>query len=242
MKDLMTYETKQIEICDVDYMGQYQLCHLLNRFAEIATINAKEIGLWNEAMMNQYGWVVAKQAIHLDEPIYHKDIIELSTIVANGSFVAFPRYYFIKKNEKMIGHCSSIWTLIDIEKRRIVSPKRIGIEVPKVEHNYKLEPPHDIQIDQPFSFVTTRKVLYSDVDINQHMNNTRYIQWAMDVIDLKIHQDYFVSDLNIQYKKEIRPLEDVSLYLASENERYVVEGRIDNNVYFVVEIQFTKRK
>ena len=102
MKDLMTYETKQIEICDVDYMGQYQLCHLLNRFAEIATINAKEIGLWNEAMMNQYGWVVAKQAIHLDEPIYHKDIIELSTIVANGSFVAFPRYYFIKKNEKMI--------------------------------------------------------------------------------------------------------------------------------------------
>ena len=40
MKDLMTYETKQIEICDVDYMGQYQLCHLLNRFAEIATINA----------------------------------------------------------------------------------------------------------------------------------------------------------------------------------------------------------
>ena len=74
------------------------------------------------------------------------------------------------------------------------------------------------------------------------MNNTRYIQWAMDVIDLKIHQDYFVSDLNIQYKKEIRPLEDVSLYLASENERYVVEGRIDDNAYFVVEIQFTKRK
>ncbi|MFQ7799020.1 MAG: hypothetical protein ACLRHW_05430 [Coprobacillus cateniformis] len=32
-------------------MGQYQLYHLFNRFSEIATRSAKEIGLWNEEMM-----------------------------------------------------------------------------------------------------------------------------------------------------------------------------------------------
>ncbi|WP_028042043.1 acyl-[acyl-carrier-protein] thioesterase [Candidatus Stoquefichus massiliensis] len=242
MKNLRTYETKQIEICEVDYMGQYQLCHLLNRFSEIATINAKELGMWNEEMMKQYGWVVAKQSLHLDEPIYYKDMIELSTIINNGSFVAFPRYYFIKKNKKEIGHCSSIWTLINIQKRRIVSPKKIGIMMPEVLHDIYLDEPQSININIPMDYKTTRQVLYSDVDTNQHMNNTRYVQWALDIIDYQIHKDFFISDLNIQYKKEIRPLENVELYLGQDKTRYIVEGRGNQGIiYFTIEIYFNKR-
>lgn len=242
MKDLITYEKRQIEICEVDYMGEYHLYHLLNRFAEIATINAKLIGLWNETMMKQYGWVVAKQSLHLDRPIRYQDIIELSTTVQNGSYVSFPRYYFIKRDQQDIGYCSSIWTLIDIYKRRIVSPKRIGLEVPVVEHDLHLAEPANIEINIPMNFVTTRKVLYSDVDTNQHMNNTRYIQWALDIIDYDIHREYFVSDLTVQYKKEVRPLEDIQLFLGKQEQRFIIEGRNSEGlVYFTIEIYFNKR-
>lgn len=242
MNDIITSITKQIEICEVDYMGQYHLSELFNQFSTIATINAKKIGLWNEDMMSQYGWVVAKQSLHLDEPIYFKDIIELSTIVDNGSFVSFPRYYFIHKGDQRIGYCSSIWTLIDIHKRRIVSPKRIGLNVPSVNHNEHLEEPQNIDIDIPMNYITSRKVLYSDVDTNQHMNNTKYIQWGMDLIDYDIHKDYFVSDLTIQYKKEIRPMEDVQLFLGNQDQRFIIEGRgEDQCVYFTIEIHFQRR-
>jgi medium-chain acyl-[acyl-carrier-protein] hydrolase len=242
MEDFLTSEERQIEICEVDYMGQYQLCHLLNRFSEIATISAKNIGMWSEEMMKQYGWVVAKQSLHLDQPIYYKDIITLSTTIDNGSFVAFPRYYFIHKGNQQIGTCSSIWTLIDIHKRRIVSPKKIGIDIPKVEHGIHLDEPQTICLDIPLNFITTRQVLYSDVDTNQHMNNTRYIQWALDVIDYTVHKEYFISDLHIQYKKEIRPLKFVQLYLGNQDNRYIVEGRDeDESVYFTIEIYFNKR-
>lgn len=242
MKEFYTYETRKIEICDVDYMGDYRLCHLLNRFSEIATISAKSIGLWKEDMMENYGWVVAKQSLHLDEPIHHQDVIELSTTIANGSFVTFPRYYFIEKAGKQIGHCSSIWTLIDIEKRRIVSPKRIGIQVPVMTHDVFLEEPQNIELNISMEKVCVRKVLYSDVDTNQHMNNTRYVQWAFDIIDYHKHEDYFVSDLTIQYKKEIRPLEDVILYLGQDQDRYIVEGKtLENDVYFTIELYFSER-
>lgn len=242
MNDFITRERRKIEICEVDYMGQYQLYHLFNRFSEIATLSAKEIGLWNEEMMSQYGWVVAKQTLHLNQPIYYKDIIELSTTIQNGSFVSFPRYYFIKKDNQEIGYCSSIWTLIDIHKRRIVSPKRIGLQVPHVEYDIYLEEPKTIDIDIPIEYITTRKVLYSDVDTNQHMNNTRYIQWALDIIDYHIHKEYFISDISIQYKKEVRPLQDVFLYLANQKHRYIVEGKNqEGNVYFTIEIYFKKR-
>lgn len=242
MDNIITKEMKTVEISEVDYMRQYQLCHLFNRFATIATDNAIKLGMWNESMFNHYGWVVAKQTLTLDEPIMMDDTIELSTIVARGSFVAFPRYYFIKKNGQEIGRCSSVWTLIDIQNRRIVSPKRIGISIPEITHEIHLETPKTIQTDIALDFVMKRQVLYSDVDTNQHMNNTRYIQWSFDIIDYQIHEKCFVKEISINYKKEIRPLEYVELYLGKEDFRYVVEGRNANgDIYFTIEIYFVNR-
>lgn len=241
MWDFWTKEKRNIEICEVDYMEQYQFCHLFNRFAELATKNAQHLGLWNESMMNKYGWVVVKQSLHLNKPIYYKDRIELSTTVSNGTFVSFPRYYFIKKDDEQIGYCSSIWTLLDIQKRKIISPKRIGICVPEITHHIFLEAPKRIEMDIPMKYIETRQVRYSDVDINQHMNNTRYIQWAFDIIDYQIHQHYFVEDITIEYKKEIRPLENVELYLGNQDLRYIIEGRNKEEVYFTIEICFLER-
>lgn len=238
----MSYETFSVEVGEVDYMGEYQLCHLFNRFSKIATNSAKDIGLWNPEMLNQYGWVVAKQSLHLNQPICQRDIIELSTTVGKNTLVTFPRFYFLNKDQKQIGYCSSIWTLIDITSRRIVSPKKIGLQVPVIEEDNPFDAPLNIDIDIPMQYITTRQVLYSDVDTNQHMNNTRYIQWSLDLIDFHIHKEYYLSDLSIQYRKEIRPLEQVYLYLAHQNNRYIIEGRNqEDEAYFTLEIYFEKR-
>lgn len=238
MNKYVTKEMKKIDICDVDYMGNFQLCHLFNRFATIATENAIKLGFWNEEMMERYGWVVAKQSLHLDEPIRYQDVIEISTIPDNGTFVTFPRYYYINKNGKEIGYCSSIWTLVDIQKRRMVPPKKAGITIPQIVCEHPLKAPKPIDIDLKMKYQSTRQVLYSDVDTNQHMNNTRYLQWAFDLIDYHIHKDYFVSDLNIQYHKEIMPLQMVDLYMAHQDNRYLIEGRNDTDIYFTIEMYF----
>lgn len=241
-ENLMSYETKTIEINEVDDMGEYFFHHLLNRFAQIATVNAVKLGVWNQELMTRYGWVVAKQYLHLDEPIRYHDEIEISTAISKGTFVSFPRYYYIKKNQKIIGTCSSVWTLLDIQKRRMVSPQKIGIVFPEVSKEPLLDLPPMIQKDLEMKYILERRVLYSDVDINQHMNNTRYIQWALDLIDFDKHHQCFISDINIQYCKEIRPLELVKLFMGEDGHRYVIEGRNENDdVYFTIEIYFCDR-
>lgn len=242
MKDLMTYETRKIEGNELDYMQEYQLCHLLNCFSKIATLNAKKIGYYDDSMRGQYGWVVAKQSLHLDRPLTIFDELELSTIVGKNSFVAYPRYYFVHSVSKQVGYCSSVWTLIDIKSRRITSPKKIGLPELEINHDMSLPAPKNIVIDVDMNLICQRTVFYSDVDTNVHMNNTRYIQWALDVIDFNIHKTHFVSDLNVQYKKEIRPLENVLLYLGHKDNRYIVEGRSQlDEVYFTIELTFKIR-
>lgn len=241
MEDLKSYETRVIEINEVDDMGEYFFHHLLNRFAQIATESAMKLGVWNYDMMSKYGWVVAKQYLHLDEPIHYQDRIELSTTISKGTYVNFPRYYYIKKDNRLIGTCSSVWTLLDIQKeewfhhknRDYLSRSAFGAFI-RITTSYSK--------DMEFQYMTERKVLYSDVDINQHMNNTRYVEWALDLIDFDKHHQCYISDLNIQYRKEIRPLEKVKLFMAEDGHRYIVEGRSqEDEVYFTIEIYFRDR-
>ncbi len=242
MNDYMTYKNIDIDFGDVDYMGEYRIDNILDEFARIATINATEYGFWNDTIAKTYGWVVAKQSLYLDEPIHYKDVIELSTTFSHSTFVTFPRYYFIHKNNKQIAFGTSIWTLIDIAKRCIVAPKRIGIHVPQSENLLSLDSPKNIQVDIPLEHIQTRQVLYSDVDTNQHMNNVRYLEWALDLVDYHIHEKYFINELHILYKKEIRPLTPVELYMGNDGLRYIVEGKnSDDEQFFLIEILFKER-
>lgn len=132
--------------------------------------------------------------------------------------------------------------IIRYSKKKNGFTTKIGITFPEAPLEHLLELPPAIQKDMEFQYITERKVLYSDVDINQHMNNTRYVEWALDFIDFDKHHQCYISDLNIQYRKEIRPLEKVKLFMAENGHRYIVEGRSqEDEVYFTIEIYFRDR-
>ncbi len=241
MDECITVIKKTIDLSDVDYTGVYRMYNLFHVFEMLATINGELVGLWDESMKERYGWVVSKQSLHLDEPILKNDLIEFSTVADNGTHVAFPRNYFVTKDGRQIGTCASLWTLIDIQNRRIVSPKRIGMTPPVFTHDKHLPLPSSIDLDVDLEYMTTKKVLYSDVDVNYHMNNRKYIEWALDLVDFNVFKDHYISDLSVQYQKEIRPLEDVSLYLGKHENRYVIQGKHEEIVYFTIEIYFKQK-
>ena len=74
------------------------------------------------------------------------------------------------------------------------------------------------------------------------MNNTRYIQWAFDIIDYHIHENHYVKEISINYKKEIKPLEYVNLYLGQDQQRFIIKGEGEQGeIFFMIEIYFTER-
>ena len=241
METIMSKQTKKIEICEVDYANHYKIYHMFTTFAELATENGGKIGLWNEDMKGKYGWVIAKQTLKINKPIRVDDVVEFSTIIGNGSSAIFPRYYFITRDGEEVANCSAVWTLLDLEKRRIVIPRREGLKVPVVEHDLALDAPKNIEYENELKHVMTRQVLYSDIDLNQHMNNARYIDWALDVLDLDLHRNHFISEVTIHYKKEILPLSFVDLYVGCVDNCHIVEGRNkEGEVHFLIEIHFEK--
>lgn len=237
----MTLIKKKLNYEDVDFMGVYKLSSLFATLTSLATNNAKEIGMWNEEIKDTHGWVVAKQTMVLDEPIMINDEIELYTYADKGTFVTFPRYYFIKKNDKVVGRISAIWTLIDLKKRTIVPPKRLGLTPPQLKVEEALDTPKTISDDVEMKLVSQRKVLYSDLDVNQHMNNTRYLEWAADLLDIDLFKDSYIKEVSINYRKEIKPASLVSLYIGKNSDKYIIKGEVEGEMAFILEFIFDKR-
>lgn len=224
----------EVEYQDVDYQGCYKYGELVSSFANIATRNASEIGLWNDELKDKYGWVLVKQSIELIRPIKLGEQLKIVTRAKGDRRIQFYRTYDLYVDNELIGGAFSIWTLIDIENRRIVRPNKVGIEAIECEeYDSYLANIKDIkEID--INKVTSRKVVYSDLDVNKHMNNARYLEWVMDLINEQSDNFVQVKEMTMHYRKELAYNSLVDLYYGSNDKDFKVSFKIEDEVCFEV--------
>ena len=218
MKNSETKEEYEIEYQNVDYYGEYKYSDLLSKLSNLATKNAIEIGLWNESFNGKYGWVLVKQTVKLKRPLLIGEKLTVSTRAKGERKIQYFRTYDLKVNDEVIGGIYSIWTLIDIEKRRIVRPQKVGISIPECEEYPSFVEKYEPLLDIETKKVQTRKVSYSDIDLNKHMNNARYLEWVMDLLPQEKKQDFFIDEMTMHYLKEIAPKSRVDLYYGQEDD------------------------
>ena len=58
----------------------------------------------------------------------------------------------------------------------------------------------------------SRCVRYSDLDINGHMNNCRYLDWVMDLLPSEFYQHHQPQEITLCYMTEIREKEEMQLH------------------------------
>ncbi len=79
------------------------------------------------------------------------------------------------------GRATTGWLIIDVTSRRPRRPQQVMPEVAAVERRELVAGlPDRIDAAEPPCDEQSRQVLYSDIDINGHVNNVRYFEWVLD--------------------------------------------------------------
>ena len=90
---------------------------------------------------------------------------------------------------------------------------------------------------------TTREreftVPYSYVDLNGHMNNTRYFDLAEDCVEAAA-DGRTLSRVETEYKTEARLGERLSLRWGTDGDRYYLTGSADRTV-FTISLAYQKK-
>lgn len=211
---------------DVDGRGICKPSALLNHLQNAATLAAEAGGFDREVMMERYGafWMLARSWFRLDRPLRFEDRLSVRTWHRGGKAAVMYRDYDILADGKPVGESVSAWVMAEMATRRIVKLSTVrelegtdGGELCKTRQLARLRVPADLPLAE------RRTMRYSESDINGHINNTRYADFACDVLDMAaLEQDAFLSAMEIGYLAECRPGETLDLF-AGEREgiRYV---------------------
>jgi acyl-ACP thioesterase len=147
----------------------------------------------------------------------------------------FPfRYELIGAGGETLVTGCSMWVLSDLENHSMMSPNIPKITLPTPEPDDAPRPHLSPILPAKEPKHTSRRVRFSEVDINGHLTNTRYFDWMTDLADLEFHRTHPMTGLRIDYRRETFPDEEIVLDWELTEQRLWCssEGR------FTAEIRF----
>ena len=179
-KDPLIYEKKVlIRSEQVDMTRRLRMSDLFRLLEEASIAHTEELGYTRDKTLDRgLLWIITRQLVEIDEmPAYDEEIIVRSW-QGDMQHVFFPRFYEIERGGKVLVKGQALWMLIEEETRSMVMPEDYDIFIPgRPDPDDMMLPaiaiPKDAEAGIP---LVTR---FSQVDINGHMNNTRYF----DIID-----------------------------------------------------------
>ena len=231
-------KTFELEHSQTDYQGYLKISKLFTEFAIIATDHAISFGGWDPKYKDNYGWIISKMRVKVNQPIRIGQNISLRTWVTKGTHVVYPRQFeVLNENGEVVIEATSNWTLLDLIRRRIAMPKRVGLNFPDdIPETGNVAIETDFDDEDGFEFVEKRQVRYGDIDVNGHLNNARYVEWMCDVLGYEAFKDQYICDLSVQFKKETAPGEWLILEKKEENDAFKVRGLDEaGQVHFMAE-------
>lgn len=238
----MYKEKVQITSVDVDENLEVRLSSLFKFMQAVASNHAEKIkvGHW-ELFKHNLLWVVIRMEVKIYRTPLLDEVITVTTHPGKTRSFIYPRYFEIfDKDGKLIVAASSLWTMIDKTTRRVVT-KPQGLTPIKPEENKHDIPLPEKVVGEANDLVDTRKVRYSEIDLNGHLNNTQYIEFILDTHEPSFYREHRISSINISYEKEIKSEHTVCLY-SNNKDKEIVRGNVDGANHFIAELTYEHRQ
>jgi medium-chain acyl-[acyl-carrier-protein] hydrolase len=239
MEDIMESILKKkytVQVNDIDFRRQLKLSSLFVYLQDMATEHAYNIGVGRDVLQAKYGiiWVLNRAVVEIIRHPMFKEEITIETWPEQPDKVLFNRNFLVYDKEgNIIIKAFSQWVVIDCMTRRLRRSSIIEEEFPKVDRERPVTSISDkIKPVGRLNLSYKKTVGYSDIDINEHLNNARYIDYIMDCFDMDFHKKYSVSSIQIDYMHEALPGEVIQLFTDSaaiKDNLVYIEGIKENN-------------
>ncbi len=213
---------------DVDGRGHCKASALLNHLQNAATLAAEDGGFTREILIERYGafWMLARSWFRLARPLRYEDKLTIRTWHRGGRGAIMYRDYDIFAGGEQVGESVSAWVLAGVKDHKLLRLGSVtelantgGGELCKTMTLSKLRRPEGLHA------VERRKMRYSDVDINGHVNNTRYADFICDAVELeRLPENRYLAELQIGYLAECRPGEYIDIQAAGAGDSRFVFG------------------
>ena len=184
------------------------LTEISNRHA--ATMNAG----WHQLRERGYFWVITRMHMEINRLPKWTEQVALHTWIRTSQAASSPREYeLIDAKGNILVAASSIWAILDLEANR---PQRMSLFDSDFNMQDRCASKQKAQkisaISIPERIPEPKNVYPSDIDMNHHVNNARYIQWAFDSVKMGFEETHRLSGLSVNFLSQAKLGDQYAVY------------------------------
>ena len=186
----------------MDDTAQMTVCSLFQLMQEISDRHAAILGAgWFSLCERGYFWVITKIQLEIHRLPKWTEQVTLRTWVRKSNAATSPRDFEIMDSEgHLLVAANAVWAILDKEHGY---PQRISLFdngfMPQERCAMESKPMTIKPITLPDTLPEPKDVRYSDLDINKHVNNARYIQWAFDAVSEAFRQTHRIKGVAVKF-------------------------------------------
>lgn len=216
---------------DVDVYRRLRWDTLFSMLQEAAITHAEQLGCGREQTLDRgFLWVIALQQVEITRLPLYEETVTLTTWPGRTMHVFFPRYF--RMTDELGGllfEGSAFWGLMDQTTRKLVPPKEAGVRAPYFLTGDEPALPRQ-QKSAEITQTTQFTVPYSYLDLNGHMNNTRYFDLAQDLLPPQAHAQP-PKRIIAEYAGEATLGQTLTVGLGETETGWFLEGTSDRRVF-----------
>jgi len=235
---IKTYQEELIlKSCNCDFTGHWRPSDILVTMQEIAGIHAELLGVGRYALIEKNAvWVLTRTQLQMDKYPGVGDRVIIETFPMNNRRVFFPRYFIFKDDHgHILGTAATLWVLLDITTRHMLPPDLIkGLMPDNSDLPAPMGLPGIVEDVDGGEMVLERMPAYTDLDVNQHVNNTKYADWLCDMLGIDLMREKCLHTLIVNYANEILPGQQMKLHLKRHENAYILTGYHNDQRHFEI--------
>lgn len=198
-------ENFEIKSYCIDFQQKLKPSSLMEFFQEAASNHAAHLGASYESLAEKgLFWVLSRVRTEINRMPEWGEPIYIETWPAGIEGLQFRRDFLVYgSNQKVIIRAVTGWLLVNAENLRPQRMAALGIPLSYNEGKRSLNIfPERLNVCTS-AICYRKKILYSEIDQNLHVNNTRYLELAADCFAIEHYQHHSLSAFTAEFLSEL---------------------------------------
>ena len=204
----LTYQMKmKIPFDMADMNGHIKLPDVILLSLQVSGMQSIELGVSDKTILEDYNlvWIITEYDIEVVRlPRFAEEItIETEALSYNRLF-CYRRFTIYDEAGQELIHMMATFVLMDRDSRKVhaVEPEIVAPYQSDFDKKLIRGPKYE-SLEEPFS--KDYHVRFYDLDMNGHVNNSKYLDWIFEVMGADFLTQYIPKKINLKYVKEVRP-------------------------------------
>lgn len=196
-----------------DAFGRLSLSRLMGMVQEAAVDHSNLLGTGREDLLKKgLFWAVIRHKVQITRLPRLGESVTLETWPMPTTRTAYPRAAVaLDEQGRELFRSVSLWVLMNPDSRAMILPGKSGVTVEGLLRGTELSVPGSI-IPGDMDQTEKRAVRFSELDMNGHMNNCRYLDWAADLLSADFHREHTPREFTLCYLSEAREGQKLELH------------------------------